>query len=295
MRTRNLVSSNCFIFDVKQFKNYFLLAFYYRDKKMGLQIAVVFFAASVLFFTLAWFLNNDIVSYYDDMSSYAENTIRGSGGYLFKFLLTLGLIALAGTIFGVRLHLGYHKPNWIHPRWQVRIEMVFRFLHASDTQCMLFIGLDEQGKPRRIVSTISPVTFLMPFAYTDTGPHDQPLFFDIVPGILPRYPKPTGDPIKPIQFRAEFYEDKIIKGSHGYVFVNDWSEILDVIEDKRYPNLAIIRKKETLEELVVKTDAFEGESWTQIKNRIAEATKEVSLKEELGKLKEELVKQKSSK
>ena len=83
--------------------------------------------------------------------------------------------------------------------------------------------------------------------------------------MYPRYPEPTGKPIEPVQFTAIFEKDRILKGSHGEVFVDSYKDILDIIENKRIPDLAILRARHTLNELVVKADELEGMQWNELK------------------------------
>ena len=77
-----------------------------------------------------------------------------------------------------------------------------------------------------------------------------------------------------VRFTATFYPDRIEKGSHGVVFAESYADVHDVVEDRRYPGLAILRHENGYGQLVVRTDLLGPGEWDEVKARIERAKEE---------------------
>lgn len=196
--------------------------------------------------------------------------------YRLAFLLLIICIVLLIWLvsYGFRMWRGLRHPRWGHPRWDARTNATFRML-----------GDGSVPKPISPYarSGFSPMT-IMPMAWIGSSWSDQPLFYDIIPGLLPlvRHLDPRrneGQPKRSITFEARFYPDRVEKGSTEHPQTYLYGEIFDIVEDKRFPSLAIIRMKDEVSEIVIHKDSFEGISWEGVKDYIKQKNGWVTLRE----------------
>lgn len=82
-------------------------------------------------------------------------------------------------------------------------------------------------------------------------------------------------------FEARFYGDRLEKGSDGQAVTFVYADVFDIVEDRRFPDMAILRIKDKRSEVVVRPSAFEEATWEEVEDRIKDANGWVTLREAL--------------
>ena len=253
-----------FAFDEAAFRECFELRFRPHDRPTGWRLASLgllslslgaSFAAA-----LAWLRA-------PDAAAAAEG---GGADPLLAVLVPLVLAWCAAwarvAVFGVWLARGRRRPRWGAARWEARTELSFRALADGPTLKPVSESADR----------------LLP-ALGGAGWSDAPWAYDLLPGLLPRFSREELEPGSPAPrlawFEARFHADRVETGRPGEGAASfDYSEVFDIVEDRRFPDLAIIRMGDERSEVVVRPSAFEGASWEEVKALVGKANGRVALR-----------------
>ncbi len=239
-------------FDEQAFRSYVELHLMPHDKKSGWWIMV--FTGALSFFWL-W-----IFFFLDDGDPAAFRLLCLALGVCFFYYFLIGI----GMITGLR------HPLWGTKRWDARTAIAFARMQKWDLKSPVGNGESKFSicidKWPNLFSDFFLLDLLFMHMYFDSNQLTEPIAYDLIPGLLPRFKNLPQDVDLRVTFSGAFYPDRIEKGSHGDVFAPSYTDVYDVVEDqKRYPGLAIIRHKNGFDELVVFTDQLEGATWEELK------------------------------
>ena len=263
-----------FAFDEAAFRECFELRFRPHDRPSGwkfMWLGLVALAPVGAFLAfLAWPDGPDVVG----------ALLSGADVGLPTVVLLLYLSAWCAAyswvaVYGFRLWRGLRRPRWGTPRWEARTELSFRALAEGPTW--------KPVSERAYRSLLAGPFVLATLAWADAEWHDEPYAFDSVPGLLPRFSREELEPGSPAPrlawFEARFHADRVEKGRPGEGAASfDYSEVFDIVEDRRFPDLAIIRMGDERSEVVVRPSAFEGASWEEVKALVGKANGRVALR-----------------
>ena len=266
-----------FAFDEAAFREYYELRFRPHDRPSGwkfMWLGLVALAPVGAFLAfLAWPDGPDVVG----------ALLSGADVGLPTVVLLLYLSAWCAAyswvaVYGFRLWRGLRRPRWGTPRWEARTELSFRALADGPTW--------KPVSERAYRSLLAGPFVLATLAWADAEWHDEPYAFDSVPGLLPRFSREELEPGSPAPrlawFEARFHADRVEKGRPGEGAASfDYSEVFDIVEDRRFPDLAIIRMGDERSEVVVRPSAFEGASWEEVKALVGKANGWTTLREAL--------------
>ncbi|WP_087193031.1 hypothetical protein [Gordonibacter sp. An230] len=264
-----------FAFDEAAFREYYELRFRPHDRPSGwkfMWLGLVALAIGVFLGILVW---PGVLHVVEALRSGAEVDVP-------TVVLLLYLSAWCAayswvTVYGFRLWRGLRHPRWGAPRWEARTELSFRALADGPTW--------RPVSERSYRSLLAGPFVLATLAWADAEWHDEPYAFDSVPGLLPRFSedelRPSSPAPREARFEARFYRGSLSKGSGGGAAAFAYSEVFDIVEDRRFPDLAVIRMKDERSEVVVRPSAFEGASWEEVKALVKEANGWTTLREAL--------------
>ncbi len=270
--------TNSFDFDEAAFRDYCGLFLLPHDKVGGRKLWFYFSVIAVPAFIIGVYLICDLAGHFGVDTEYAKGVIWRYEPALAICACGCFVLFFSQSVLGFRMMLGLRMPRWGTPRWDARTRIAFARLKSGYVKSPsgMYQGI---AKPLRddwpLLFQRSLTTFvILPYILGATDEFDEPLLFDSIPGLFPRFKSiPDVDDLS-IRFSSAFLPDRIEKGSHGAVFARSYADVHDVVEDERYPNLAIIRHENGYSQLVVRTDMLEGGTWDEVKARIA-ATKGV--------------------
>lgn len=257
------VFRNTFVFDEETFQEYYCLHLRPHDKGtgracIGSGLAMLFFIGFMLFLLS---LGSPSLPKTLDPTFWSKSEMAG-----LEMLLVLSFLAVVyGPILGYGVYLLSRPriPRWGNAEWRSKTERCFRSLKQGPTNSPTALGVEFFKNP------------LYPFIALQVASYswgEKPRFFRFYPWMSFKHPEELLDPEHScapyeVSFEARFFEDRIEKGSQAEVFCDSYNKVYDIVEDKRFPHLAIIRSVDR-GELVVRKDAFEGASWKKVKRFI---------------------------
>lgn len=272
-----------FEFDEETWREYVRLAFRAHEREDGRRLAVAGLLASLPCGAIFAISAGALCSGGKDVSWVFV--------VLFGFLAARGIVAV---VYGTCLWLGLRKPDWNSPAWRARSEVQFSRLreHQLDTPLSppRKPGWDTYSDYWVVDTAYIPWLFEFSRWYPAMTTCSK---WDYLWGYGGRQikrdlPEPTDTPLSPVSFSCGFEANRILKGSSGVVFADDYAEIHDVLEWRRCPHVAILRACEVLpgppgysifRELVVRKDALSAEEWAEVRRRVAEGRKRWSLRQ----------------
>lgn len=191
------------------------------------------------------------------------------------FFLAWEIPLIGILIYSIVLMRGRH-PDWGSREWQAKSDAMFRHLASGDTANPIDPSVEKTSFLLDSSFLCAKGLLTLGDSWYDTRVSFRHLSWRFV---RDRAERPTASHNVP--FSARFYADRIEKGSHGAVFARSYRDVFDVVEDKRYPDWAIVRSSDRVSHLVVKKSALLGASWDEVKARIKDAKGEVTLREAL--------------
>lgn len=264
------IVSNAFDFDETTFRAYCWLYLRPHDRASGLRFVLVYGIHALLFVLAECFLAFIIVGE-------GYSSIKTSLVFLALVFAMVLVMLCVQVVVGVMMLRGVRAPKWGTSRWESRTNVAYERMIREDTDNpinMYSSSLMHETSVQDPCFVIRHVPFVfaptIAVAFADMDRFDEPLAYDLIPGVLPKHKDP-GFCGRHVFFSADFLPDCIIKGSHGVVFAQSYADVHDVVEDKRYPNLAIVRHENGYDQLVVRTDMLEGGTWEEVEARIAAA------------------------
>lgn len=263
-----------FSFDEATFRKFFELYYRPHDDASGWKFMWGFFFVLLIWFLLFWFALDPfgicgptLVDQWRTHGPHRES-------YFGLFCASMVAIPLAswGVVYGFRMWRGLRHPHWGTPRWEARTNAAYRLLAEGPSKSPL---------PTRFLNSWSPM-FIMSIAWYGCTWDDMPLFYDEIPGLWPLISmidprRNEGPPLRLASFEVRFYPNHLEKGSKTSGIAYRYEDVFDVVEDKKLPDLAIIRIKDMVSEVVVRPSALRGESWEEVKARIRSKSDRVTL------------------
>ncbi|OUO91555.1 hypothetical protein B5F40_03745, partial [Gordonibacter sp. An230] len=255
-----------FEFDEAAFRECFELRFRPHDRPAGWRLAFLGFTSLSLGASfaaaLAWLRAPDAAA----EGVGADPLLAALAPLVLAWCAAWALVAVRG----VRLARGTRRPRWGAPRWEARTEIAFRALAGGPTRSPV---------PERAYRALP--------ARGGEGWADAPWAYDLVPGLLPRFSEGELRPASPaprrVPFSVRFHADRLEKGRAGEGARSfAYSEVFDVVEDPRFPDLAVIRMADGRSEVVVRPSAFEGASWEEVKALVGKANGRAALRSARG-------------
>lgn len=258
-----MIYRNVFSFDEESFRAYYELHLRPHDKgtgkaciSMGIGYGFVFGIMTVAAF--------GVIVFQTPLIFMGGLNIAALDEFL-SFLVCAALFCFSVWMvgYGVFLLRRPRKPKWDNDSWRAKTEKCFRCMKAGPTISPVSLGVESY-------MNLLYLFIVLPAATYEWG--EEPRFFAVFPGLKPRHAKELIDPEQScvpyeVSFEARFFNDRIEKGSHGEVFCDGYDEVYDIVEDMRFPNLAIIRSVNE-GELVIRKDAFGDDSWEKVKRFI---------------------------
>lgn len=251
-----------FDFNEDMFRSYYQLRMRPHERSAGFKIAIAAFINLIPLVALFAIIIVGIQRVSGQNGEYAE-MMRMGAAVLMPILGVISIAAFFVIIYGIRSALGLRQPRWGSSRWNARTKMVFDALLEGETAKPAIPGTYSWTSPIR--------TFFLPciyLAWIGASWHNEPLFYDATPGLIPRFSKENlalSEKQAPycVRFEVRFYEDHFEKGSLNSPVSFYYHEVFDVLEDNRFPNLAIIRINDKESEVVVDKYAFNQGSWAK--------------------------------
>lgn len=252
------LTTNRFSFEEIYFRRYYELHLRPHDKHTGWKSFWWFLIVTFVLLFFLCLISFDLIALFGSENDYAK-TRYASGIPLLAVLLPLVALSVFCLVYSIRLMAG-RMPKWEGKRWRAKTELVFRHLGAGKSDTVLPPNIEFKMSPMFVLN--GPVSFFDSW-------YDEGIYFDLIPYLYPRYGDDILDPQKQrtpykVAFEAHFYPDRIEKGRHREVFVSSYSDVHSIVEDKRYPELAIIRSKQKCELVILKND-FDVGTWEDVK------------------------------
>ncbi|OUO91545.1 hypothetical protein B5F40_03695 [Gordonibacter sp. An230] len=219
-----------FVFDEHLFRRYYLLHLRPHEKGMGPSL-----------------------NPFDPRACGAR--IDGAASALLALACASILVGLLEVLLGLWYVRG-RRPNWESRAWKARVGKSFESVKAGSHSCPYDPCIESK------VSFLS--LFVQPQSIGDSWA-DEDLFLPPW-GLGSNVPDPRAGVPCEVVFSVRLFSDRVEKGESASF---PYSAIHDVLEHRRFPDIAIIRSREFGETLLLK-DGFGSSSWEEVRGFIEE-------------------------
>lgn len=246
-----------FVFDEHLFRQYYLLHLRPHEKGLGLKfLSAGFCGLSIGGIVLALFWLSSGESSFNPFDPQAYGApIGGAAGVLLALACAALLAGLSEVLLGIWYIRG-RRPNWESRAWRARVSKSFESVKAGSQSCPYDPCIESR------VSFLS--LLIQPQSIGDSWA-DGGLFLPPW-GLRSDMPDPRMDVPCEIIFSVRLLSDRVEKGG---AVAFPYSAIHDVLEHRRFPDVAIIRSEEFGETLLLK-DGFGSSSWEEVRGFIEE-------------------------
>lgn len=253
----NCLFSNSFCFNRETYKYVFYLHMRPHEVVPGLEMIFCGFLVSfvgLIFFGFE-FSTGDIIANVKEYLPF----------YIF-FLILFVFYGLLQFFYGFKMTFGLRKPKWGTERWNLRELLTMEKLNSTSTATPVFAPCVVD-----FYVSISAISFRFMGGWLTTTWDNTPYLYDEIPYLVPTKKElsPTNPDKIPefINFSTTFFEDYFLKG-HSDKTEYKYGDIFDIVEYKKVPDYALIRMNDEETEILIKKDAFNGDSWAEVKEFI---------------------------
>ena len=182
------------------------------------------------------------------------------------FLIVFAIFGIFQFVCGFKMAIGLRRPKWGSERWNLRESYTMEKLSLETTNSLAFYPC--------VIDYYVTLPFLfsrLTGGWLTTTWDNTPYLYDEIPYLVPTKkelsPKDPNNVPEFINFSATFFEEYFLKG-HSDKTEYKYGDIFDIVEYKKVPDYALIRMNDEETEILIKKDAFNGDSWDDVKEFI---------------------------